>query len=64
MDHQKSAEAIVGGLTRHCVFVEAAGRSRASCPTRHLHIPVQWPLSGVLPYAAPAHPCAMESLPR
>jgi len=47
MDHQKSAEAIVGGLTRHCVFGGGGG-----------------PLSGVLPYAAPAHPCAMAALGR
>jgi len=38
------------------------GRSRASCPSRHQHIPVQWPLSGILPFAAPAHPCAMAVL--
>ena len=37
-------------------------RSRTSCASRHLHILVQWPLSHILCFAAPAHPCAMAAL--
>ena len=44
------------GFAQLCI-----GRSRTSCPSRHRHVPVHWPLSDFLSFAAPARPCALPN---